>query len=161
MGCYCGSERSYEECCKPYHDGTARPETAEALMRSRYSAYVVQNIDYVLATHDPGTVDEVDREGATKWSQEAAWEGLEIVNTEKGGPGDDEGVVEFIARYGAEGHSFGHHERSTFRRIEGNWYYMDGDMVKPKPVVREGPKVGRNDPCPCGSGQKYKKCHGR
>jgi SEC-C motif-containing protein len=69
-------------------------------------------------------------------------------------------VVEFIAKYAIDGNDFKHHERATFRRIDGDWFYMDGDMVKPKPVVRDKPKVGRNEPCPCGSGKKYKKCHG-
>ena len=52
-------------------------------------------------------------------------------------------------------------ERSVFERVEGDWFYMDGTIVKQKPVVRDKPKVGRNQPCPCGSGKKYKKCHGR
>jgi SEC-C motif domain protein len=160
MGCYCGSEATFDECCKPYLDGTARPPTAEALMRSRYSAYVTHHIDYVLATHDPATVAEVDREAAAKWSEEAEWEGLEIVATDKGQPGDDEGMVEFIARYRADGRPLAHHERSTFRRVDDQWHYIDGTMVKPRPVVRETPKVGRNEPCPCGSGKKFKRCHG-
>ena len=161
MACYCGNPASYEECCQPFLAGEAKPSTAEALMRSRYSAYVVENIDYVVATHDPATADDVDREGAAQWSQSAQWEGLEIVATEAGGENDDEGVVEFIARYRTQEREFAHHERSTFRRIDGTWYYIDGAMVKKKPVVRDRPKVGRNEPCPCGSGKKYKKCHGR
>ena len=54
-----------------------------------------------------------------------------------------------------------HHERAEFSRIDGRWFYIDGEMIKAKPVVREAPKVGRNEPCPCGSGKKYKKCCGR
>ncbi len=161
MGCYCGDERDFEDCCKPFIDGDAVPATAESLMRSRYTAYVTENIDYVLATHDPETAGEVDREGAEKWSRDADWEGLEIVETLKGGADDSDGVVEFIARYSADGAAVAHHERSVFRRIDDRWYYIDGTMVKPKPVVRKERKVGRNEPCPCGSGKKYKKCHGR
>ncbi len=161
MACYCGNEPSFEECCGRYLEGDAKPDTAEALMRSRYCAYVIENIDYVVATHDPATSDEVDEEGAAKWAHDADWQGLEIVSTDKGGPSDDEGEVEFIARYTLEGTVYAHHERSTFRRIDGAWYYVDGDMVRPKPVRRDSPKVGRNEPCPCGSGKKYKKCHGR
>ena len=161
MACYCGLEPSFAECCKPYHDGSAKPATAEALMRARYSAYVAENIDYVVATHNPDTAHEVDRDGAGKWSREADWEGLEIVATDKGGPEDDDGVVEFIARYRAGGGTVAHHERASFRRIDGDWYFIDGEIVKAKPAVRAAPKVGRNEPCPCGSGKKYKKCHGR
>ncbi len=130
-------------------------------MRSRYTAYAIQNIDYLAATHDPETIENMDREDTEKWAQEAEWEGLEIIETEAGGPEDDEGVVEFVARYSSQGQSVAHHERSTFRRIDGKWFYVDGEMVKPKPVRRETPKVGRNEPCPCGSGKKYKKCCGR
>jgi SEC-C motif domain protein len=129
-------------------------------MRSRYTAYATQNVDYVLATHDPNSRDEVDPEGAATWSREADWQGLEIVATEAGGPADDAGVVEFIARYAAKGTPVAHHERSTFKKIDGRWFYMDGQMVKARPLVREAPKTGRNEPCPCGSGKKYKKCHG-
>jgi uncharacterized protein YchJ len=91
--------------------------------------------------------------GAATWAREAQWHGLEIVATEAGGPDDETGTVEFIARYSAKGAPVAHHERSTFKKIDGRWFYMDGDMVKPRPVVRDAPRVGRNDPCPCGSGK--------
>jgi len=159
--CECGLGPSVEECCGRFIEGAARPETAEALMRSRYTAYAIQNIDYLAATHDPDTVGNMDREDTEKWAREANWQGLEIVDTVAGGPEDEEGVVEFIARYETGGKTIAHHERSTFRRIDGQWFYVDGDMVKPKPVRRDTPKVGRNEPCPCGSGKKYKKCCGR
>ena len=161
MTCYCGSERPYEECCSPFLHGEAKPDTAEALMRARYTAYAVQNIDYVAATNDPDTADPMDRESAAKWSRDSEWDGLDIVATAKGGPDDDEGEVEFIAHYTINGQGMEHHERATFRRIDGDWFYMDGTMIKPKPARRESPKIGRNEPCPCGSGKKYKKCHGR
>ena len=129
-------------------------------MRSRYAAYTLQEIDYIVATHDPATVSEVDRDSTAQWAKEATWLGLEIVSTRDGGAGDDTGEVEFIARYRVEAGEAVHHERSSFRRIDGKWFYVTGDMVKAKPVVRAAPKVGRNEPCPCGSGAKYKKCHG-
>ena len=160
MGCYCGNEPSFDECCGRYVNGGAKPDTAEALMRSRYSGYAIENIDYVLATHDPATVAEVDREGAERWSREAEWTGLEVISTRAGQAGDQEGEVEFIAHYKAKGHPLTHHEHATFRRVDGDWYYIDGEMVKAKPLVRDQPKVGRNEPCPCGSGKKFKKCHG-
>ena len=69
----------------------------------------------------------------------------------------DDNSVEEVRVQGAEA---SHHERSRFRRAEGRWVYLDGEMVKPKPVVREEPKVGRNAPCPCGSGRKFKRCCG-
>ncbi len=129
-------------------------------MRSRYAAYVLGEVDYVLETHDPATTDQVDEEGAAQWSQEAEWEGLTIHETE-GGENDDEGVVEFTARYTIKGRLLRHRERAQFRKIDGKWHYHDGEMVKAKPVVREGRKIGRNEPCPCSSGKKYKKCCGK
>ncbi len=129
-------------------------------MRSRYTAYVTGAIDHVLASHHPSTRDSVDREGAESWSSEAEWDGLEVVDTEAGGEGDSEGVVEFIARYRAQGQPISHRERARFVHEDGQWFYVDGDIVKNKPTRREAPKVGRNEPCPCGSGKKYKKCHG-
>ena len=168
--CPCGAGPSAAECCARYFarpgdgDGAAAageaPPSAEALMRSRYTAYALGNIDHILATHHPDATGEVDRKSTEKWSREATWLGLEIVSAEGGGLTDQTGEVEFIARYEVGGAALQHHERAQFRRHEGRWYYWDGAMVKARPVVREQPKVGRNDPCPCGSGAKYKKCHG-
>jgi SEC-C motif domain protein len=137
-----------------------KPRTAEELMRARYQAYVDNDIDFVVDSHHPEGRDEVDREAAAKWAEEADWKGLEVLETVAGGPDDDEGVVEFVARYEMGGAPYTHHERARFQKLDGDWYYVEGDMVKQKPVVRETPKVGRNEPCPCGSGKKYKKCHG-
>lgn len=127
-------------------------------MRSRYTAYVLEEIDYIVSSHNPETRHEVDPKGAREWSQTADWDGLEIHETSEDG---DTGIVEFTARYKVQGRLIRHRERAEFRRIDGRWFYHDGAMVKGKPVVRTGPKVGRNDPCICGSGKKFKKCHGR
>jgi SEC-C motif-containing protein len=133
--------------------------TAEALMRSRYTAYVVGNIDHVVRTQDAGK-EEVDRAAIEKFSKESEWQGLTIVATEQGGPEDETGVVEFIARYKGGGVDQRHHERSTFRKLpDGGWIFVDGQPVKPPPA-RKQVTAGRNDPCPCGSGKKYKRCHG-
>jgi SEC-C motif-containing protein len=158
--CPCGTGASTGDCCGRYIHGLQLAPTAEALMRSRYSAYVLGEIDWIVKSHDPTSAEEVDRKSTEKWSKEAKWNGLEIRARAKGEPTDEVGEVEFVAKYEVEGQSVAHHERARFRRQEGTWYYVDGDMVKARPVVRETPKVGRNDPCPCGSGQKYKKCHG-
>lgn len=159
--CPCGSGATAAECCAQYFGGDKAPPTAEALMRSRYSAYALGAVDHIMATHHPKAAGDVDRKSTEKWSAEATWLGLEVASTQGGGEGDQTGEVEFIARYELGGAPLSHHERAQFRRgDDGRWYYWDGAMVKPRPVVREQPKVGRNDPCPCGSGAKYKKCHG-
>ncbi|RMH43756.1 MAG: YchJ family protein [Deltaproteobacteria bacterium] len=159
--CPCGNDAEFDRCCGPLIRGEASAETAEQLMRSRYSAYATGAVDYILQTHDPATAGDVDRDATEAWSKSAEWLGLEIVATEAGGPDDDEGVVEFVARYRLRGADAAHHERAQFRRCDGRWVFVDGALVKPKTVVRDAPKIGRNDPCPCGSGAKYKRCCGR
>lgn len=128
-------------------------------MRSRYTAYVRGAIAYVVETHHPSTRDRVDVEAATRWSRDTTWLGLEIVTTARGGASDDAGVVEFIARGSTRGVPFAQRERSRFTREAGRWYYVDGDIVREPARAAAAP--GRNEPCPCGSGQKYKRCHGR
>jgi SEC-C motif-containing protein len=142
------------------HKGERHASSPEELMRSRYSAYVLGDIDYIVATHHPDLRDEVDREASEQWSSDADWQGLEIVKTGGGGPDDDRGYVEFIAYYKLDGEDCEHHEHAEFAKIDDTWFFEDGHTVPGKPVVRDTPKVGRNAPCPCGSGKKYKKCCG-
>jgi SEC-C motif domain protein len=141
-------------------EGRSFPDTPEALMRARYTAYATRRIGYIVASHHPETIGDVDRDGATKLSQEARWLGLEILSTEGGTPGEDEGFVEFVARYEIRGRQMVHHERSLFRRHDGRWYFHSGQRPKQVSPHRSPPKVGRNEPCSCGSGKKYKKCCG-
>ena len=160
MDCPCGSGQVYEACCGPLIKGERFPETAEQLMRSRYSAYTLQEIPYIRDTNHPDSREDWDEAGATAWSKSSTWQGLDILETEAGGPDDERGVVEFVARFSMKGEDLAHRERAVFERAEGRWYFKDGELVKPKQFRRETPKVGRNDPCPCGSGKKYKKCCG-
>lgn len=121
--CPCGSGKAYTACCGPYLDGGQRPATAEALMRSRYSGYVLARKDYLLRTWHgstrPGTLDFNDA-GTVRWL------GLKIVRTEAGGPDDARGVVEFVARYKVGGKAHRLHEISRFVREGGRWFYLDG-----------------------------------
>ncbi|MEF2230584.1 MAG: YchJ family protein [Pseudodesulfovibrio sp.] len=158
--CPCGSGKEHAECCNLYISGEKPAPTAEALMRSRYTAYVERQIDYLHDSLAPEARENHDPEGVREWAEKAEWLGLEIHGVEAGGESDDEGLVEFSARYVMDGQELNHHERSVFRRVDGAWRYVDGAMVPP-PNVRKGPRIGRNDPCPCGSGKKYKKCCGR
>ncbi|MBW2527693.1 MAG: YchJ family protein [Deltaproteobacteria bacterium] len=157
LSCPCGNEQPLEECCGPIIQGERPAATAEQLMRSRYTAYTLGEVDYILGTHHPDTAEEADRKSTEQWSNQATWQGLEVRETAQGGPDDEQGVVEFVAHYEIKGREFAHHERAEFQKVRGKWRYVDGEMVKPKPV-KVGPKIGRNDPCPCGSGKKYKKC---
>ena len=129
-------------------------------MRARYTAYAVGAIDFLFDSLHPDASDKADRKSAERWSKDATWRGLDIVETLQGQRDDEEGVVEFVARYSIDGQSRRHHERATFRKHEGEWRYLDGEQVTAAPV-RMGQRVGRNSPCPCGSGKKYKKCCGK
>ena len=126
-------------------------------MRSRYTAYVEHVIDYIVETCTQDEKDRIDVKQTKSWSERSKWLGLRILSAEKGGITDSEGTVEFQALYEMDGLKEDHHEKARFKKTEGRWLYDEGDIV-PKTVTRTGPKVGRNDPCPCGSGKKYKHC---
>lgn len=158
--CPCGSGGPFGSCCGPILAGAAAP-TAESLMRSRYSAYVTGQIEYLATSLHPEHRQDLDLAATRRWSRAAQWKGLQVVSTRGGGEQDEEGEVEFIATYKEKGVIKPHHEQASFRRAEGRWYYVNGDIVKSAPSVHQQPKVGRNDPCPCGSGRKFKKCCGR
>ena len=155
--CPCGSGLSYGKCCEPYIRGGKNAPTAEALMRSRYAAYVEHAIDYIVATCSQDEKDKIDIRQTKTWSENSKWLGLKIISVDKGGPKDTEGTVEFEAQYELDSLREVHREKARFKKQEGRWLYTDGDIT-PNTVVRIGPKVGRNDPCPCGSGKKYKHC---
>ena len=160
-GCHCGSGLDWDACCGPLVRGEKIAETAEALMRSRYSAYAVGAVDYLGETLHPEHRSDWDRDATARWAEQSTWLGLEILSTEDGGPQDETGMVEFVARFTEKGQPRQHIERSRFQRVDGRWYYVDGETPKPQTLRHEGPRVGRNEPCPCGSGKKYKKCCGR
>jgi SEC-C motif-containing protein len=142
-------------------EGVKKAETAEQLMRARYSAYVTEHIEFLRDSSVKAVQEEFNAEMTTRWSRSARWHRLEIVATEKGGPKDKTGVVEFRAEYTAGEEFCNHHEKATFVKEKDGWKFEDGVFVSETPIVRETPKVGRNDLCPCGSGKKYKKCCGK
>lgn len=117
--CHCGSDRSYALCCEPWHLGAVAPN-AETLMRSRYSAYVLNLNDYLLATWHtstrPSALDEAP----------AHWLGLQVRHHEQ--QDETHAVVEFVARYRVKGRGHRLHEVSHFLRENGRWYYVDGEM---------------------------------
>jgi SEC-C motif-containing protein len=173
--CPCGSGKTFSECCEPFIKGTKNPITAEELMRSRYTAFAVGEISYLRSSLAPEEQKGFDMKSTQEWSKKSKWLGLEIMSVKKGGPSDKTGTVEFMAKYAIDGKNLDHHEVSQFRKsADGKWYFVDGDSHTHEegqghhdhshgnhdPVVREEPKVGRNDACPCGSGKKYKKCCG-
>ncbi len=150
--CPCGSTKIYESCCKAFIvDGKNAP-TPEATMRARYTAFSLGELGYIEKTHHPETRHQFDKEEVRRWSTESKWLGLQIVAAEKE-------MVEFVAQYEFNNVKHDHHERSEFRKLNDVWYFYDGQIVQGT-YVRQTPKVGRNDNCPCGSGKKFKKCCG-
>jgi SEC-C motif-containing protein len=155
--CPCGTKRAYEACCGLAISGAVAPETAEALLRARYTAYTKGAVDFVLATHHSRTRGEVSAEGVKAWADGSEWLGLEILSKDEGGPQDERGSVRFRARYRQKGQTFEHLEIAFFERENGEWRFVTASTP---PATREKEKVGRNEPCPCGSGKKFKKCCG-
>jgi SEC-C motif-containing protein len=158
--CPCGSTLAYAECCGPVIAGVRRAGTAEQLMRSRYSAYVRKELAWLRESLHPDHRADYDEANSRAWAERAEWHGFEILSTAKGGPDDEAGMVEFVVVYTENGVRQEHHERSTFRKTGGAWYFAEGTRLPPRPVKRSEPKAGRNDPCPCGSGRKFKRCCG-
>ncbi|MBK5073754.1 SEC-C domain-containing protein [Budviciaceae bacterium CWB-B4] len=148
--CPCGSLKEFSICCHPLISGQTIASTALELMKSRYSAYVSHDVEYLVATWHPDFRSPDLAESITHSFEHTQWLGLNIVATAEHG---NESYVEFVAKYldtqSQQQHSL--HERSHFIKLHGSWYYTSG--IKPQ--------VGRNDLCPCGSMKKYKKCCGK
>jgi SEC-C motif domain protein len=156
MNCPCTSGKLFSACCEPIVFTHPAP-TALELMRSRYTAYTLLKIDYVLETCHPVLRKRQSFEDLASWAKSNEWQKLEIVSTSKGSTEDSEGMVEFKAYFKDEnGDNCLHNEKSTFLKENGKWYYSEGE-VNPK---AQKSTISRNDPCTCGSGKKYKKCCG-
>jgi SEC-C motif-containing protein len=117
-------------------------------------------VEFLGESLHPAHRKDYDPQATGRWARASTWLGLEIRSTELGGEGDQEGRVEFVATYREKGAVRHYHEISRFLKQDGVWYFVDGELQKPETQIRAVPKVGRNDPCPCGSGKKYKKCCG-
>ena len=159
--CPCGADATYEACCAMYHNRLGTAPTAEALMRSRYSAFALGKFDYIADTqklaHDTTTSgdDIADSNDQTEWLK------LDILETQDGEPEHNTGMVAFIAHFKDGPRSGQLQERSLFEKIDGTWFYVAGEHeVNTSSQLVTSAKVGRNDPCLCGSGKKYKKCCG-
>jgi SEC-C motif domain protein len=160
MNCPCGSGDTYATCCQPVIAGERRAATAVELMRARYTAYTQVEMEFLFESLHPERRDENDRDGSRDWAENSEWHGLQIVETINGEADDEKGLVEFIASYTYDDKRKDYHEEARFEKFEGDWYFSEGKRAVQKPIVREEPKVGRNDPCSCGSGKKYKRCCG-
>lgn len=156
--CYCGEAKPFYDCCEPLIKGKKTAQTAEQLMRSRYSAYVVVDVKYLIATTYLTQQKNFDEADIRAWAVANQWQKLEIIATKKGKFNEEDGEVEFKASYiNDTGTPQIHYEKSTFVKENGQWYYLSGIIGS-----SEAPQTqNRNDLCACGSGKKYKKCCGQ
>ena len=148
--CPCGSALEYSLCCQPYLSGDRAAPVPSQLMRSRYCAFVMKDANYLITTWHPSCQASAFRADIEAGFANTEWLGLTVYE-ESAGRHDDEGFVSFVARFHEQGRQGAIIERSRFLKEQGRWYYIDGTR----------PVIGRNDPCPCGSGKKFKKCCGQ
>lgn len=153
--CPCGSGATYATCCGPLIAGTRSAADAARLMRSRYTAHATHAFAYLHQTYLPTRGTPFN---ASDYQSDIQWTKLEIHRHD---PDVKPGVshVDFTAHFTQNGHAGAHHEKSEFLQIDGAWLFNRPLREGPAPVV-SATRVGRNDPCPCGSGKKYKKCCG-
>lgn len=151
--CPCGSGEKYSLCCEIFHLNHSKVIHPEQLMRSRYSAHVLQLDDYVINTYHPSCNAESQREAIAE-SIALNWVKLEVLGCQYDAP-EGQGFVTFNAYYVDNGQVSALGERSRFVLEDGLWFYIDGEFVE---VPTN--KLKRNDPCICGSGKKFKKCCG-
>ncbi|PHS70376.1 MAG: zinc chelation protein SecC [Methylophaga sp.] len=147
--CPCSSNRTYQSCCQPLHAGQLHASSAEQLMCSRYSAFYLGNIAYLIATIHPHQRQDNDEKTLAQTIKQTQWLGLKII---KHSQTEHAAIVEFVAFFQHE--TVGQlHEKSRFVKEDGQWFYIDGELLPPI-------KLSRNELCFCGSGKKIKKCHG-
>jgi len=143
--CYCKSGLNFTECCEPILRVQKVATTALSLMRSRYSAYCLGDVNYLQATTHDHTWSDEELKFIQDWADNSFWQHLEIVDF------NDE-MVEFKAYYIFDKKQHLHHEKSTFVKINDMYKYVDGEIYEDKVAFT------KNEKCICGSGLKYKRC---
>ena len=147
--CPCLSNKAYSACCQALHLGSSHAHSAEQLMCSRYSAFVLGNIEYIIATTFPENHQVDDKTILKDTINNTNWLGLKIIKHKSKG---QNATVEFVAFYHDDNAIGQLHERSNFIQHDHHWFYVDGEILDPI-------KLSRNELCFCGSGNKFKKCH--
>ena len=155
--CKCCSSKKFSLCCEPYLTGELLPDTPEKLMRSRYTAFSLVNIDYIQKTMQGKAIVNFNKNDVLLWAQNVTFIKLEIINTSMDGP--NKGYVEFIATFIENARLSCIHENSEFIKENGAWYYCAGKQLPLKKNFIH--KIPRNSMCPCGLLKKFKNCHGR
>ena len=155
--CPCGSQLEYIVCCQPYLADEKTPSTAEALMRSRFSAYTQGHMDYIKKTMRDKAAIGFNEAEALRWSKRVAWIKLDVTHVLQE---RETASVEFIATFVDGQYLKSIHERSAFVYDNNHWYYVDGSQISPVSGVKKQ-VITRNSRCPCGGIGKFKNCHGK
>jgi len=153
----------FSQCCQPCIQGKKKVATAETLLRSRYTAFVIGDVDYIIRTQHSRTKDQAARDEIETWAKQSEWHGFTLIQTEGGAESDSKGILQFCAKYRPhnEKRVREHYENALFEKENGEWRFVDSEGYEPGVTLRRTePKIGRNDPCTCGSGKKFKKCCG-
>ena len=124
MNCYCGSLKSYANCCEKVHKNITEAKTAEQLMRSRYSAFVLANGNYLMQSHHSSTRPLKEKKAIVKWAKSVEWIKLEVIETTKGTANDTNGTVTFNAYFYENGKVDVIHEKSAFLKENNHWTYL-------------------------------------
>lgn len=160
MLCPCCSGKTFEQCCQPLIEGNNKADTPEALMRSRYCAYTQKAVDYIIETYAQSKRVSQSKQDILNWANSAEFVHLKIIDTFDQNSNQKtlelEQFVEFKADYIEQGKWCVLHEKSRFVKEQGAWRYIDGTLNSTPAKT-----IGRNDPCPCQSSKKFKKCHGK
>jgi SEC-C motif-containing protein len=152
--CPCGSGKSFSSCCQPILTGNRRAAAAEELMRARFTAHALHDFEFLHRTYKETAARPFSRATEVEKTQ---WTRLAI-HSHAPGRSADVAYVDFSA-YGVEnGAEIVLHEKAEFVRENGAWIYARALREGPAPIRSTAPKPGRNDPCPCGSGKKFKQC---
>lgn len=155
--CFCGSGKDFGACCGPIMEGAALARTPEELMRARFSAHCKRDYAFLVTSTHPDHREGVSEEEISQWAQHVNWTELEV-HSATPGENENQGHVSFTAHFTIKDTPQELREDASFEKLDGQWFYVDGHVYGQEPYRREAPRVGRNEPCPCGSGKKYKKC---
>ncbi len=155
--CPCGSGLTFGECCEPVLTQKRPAADAAQLMRSRFTAHALRDHRHLHRTYlETARKPYVEEKPE---GEEPVWTRL-VIHSHEAGARPDLAFVDFSAYYKDGDAERALDEKSEFQKIDGHWFYKRSSRIGPAPV-KAAPKVGRNDPCPCGSGKKFKQCCGR
>lgn len=159
--CPCESHKTLlgKPCCEEIIAGARKAQSATELLRARYTAFATCAMAFITATTHLRVREEFDEAANRKWAESSTFTRLEILETVPDGEFAD--YVTFEAHFTRNNQRDIHHERARFECLDGEWFFVSSEILKPQTIQYDAAKPGRNQPCPCGSGRKYKKCCAR